>query len=474
MSKEAVFESIEADRDRLSAMARHLWKNPELGLREEESAETLADALSDAGFSVERGVGGMPTAFVASFEHGTGDPTIGILGEYDALPGLSQEVSATREPVEEGAPGHGCGHNLFGVAGVGAAIALREVVESADIDATIRFYGCPAEETLTGKVYMARAGVFDDLDAALTWHPSDITRPQLTSSLALDSIQFTFEGRPAHAAQAPTAGRSALDAVQLMNLGVEHMREHVGEKARIHYTIPDGGGAPNVVPRESTVWYFVRAPTRSQVERLSEWVADVAEGAALMTQTEVDRRYVTGCWEFLVNETLIDVMWETIRELGPIDYDEADYEFARDLRETVSEAAVEQRLNNLSPGVRRVIRDEALHPDPIAPAEEVGLMMGSTEVGDVSWIAPTAQCRIATWPVGVTAHTWQAVAASGGFGIKGAVYAAKVLGGTAYDLLTDPDRLAEATAEFERVAADIDYETPLPEGIEPPFDVGLD
>lgn len=473
MSKATVFEHVETHRDQLVEMAQSIWDHPELGLEEEQSAQLLVDALEAAGFTIERGTGGMPTAFVASFEHGTGDPIIGILGEYDALPGLSQKVTAERDPVEEGAPGHGCGHNLFGVAGVGAAIGLRQVLEDEDIDGTIRFYGCPAEETLAGKVFMARAGAFDDLDASLAWHPSDITRPQLTSSLALDSIQFTFDGRSAHAAVSPEAGRSALDAVELMNTGVEYMREHTGEKARIHYTITDGGSAPNVVPSEATVWYFVRAPTRTAVERLSEWVSEIAEGAAMMTQTDVQWRYLTGCWEFLVNETLIDVMWGTLRDLGPIDYSPDDQAFAQELQDTVAAATIDARLNDLSEDVQSVMRETALHPDPVAPAEDVGLMMGSSEVSDVSWITPTAQCRVATWPVGVTAHTWQAVAASGGFGKKGAIYAAKALGGTAYDLFTDESALEAATTEFQRVKGDTEYETPLPAHVDPPFDVDL-
>ncbi|MFT4931756.1 MAG: aminobenzoyl-glutamate utilization protein B, partial [Natronomonas sp.] len=257
MSKTEAFEWIDDHGDRLQDVGLRIWETPELGLHEEKSAEILAGELADAGFDLERGIGGMPTAFVATY--GEGDPRIGILGEYDALPGLSQRVSAERDPVEEGEPGHGCGHNLFGTAGVGAAIAIKERMAAGDLDGTIAFFGCPAEETLVGKTYMARAGAFDDLDAAVTWHPGDLSMPTKSRSNALNSLMFTFEGVSAHSAGAPDAGRSALDAVELMNTGVEFMREHVSDDARLHYTITDGGQAPNVVPDTATVWYYVRA-----------------------------------------------------------------------------------------------------------------------------------------------------------------------------------------------------------------------
>jgi aminobenzoyl-glutamate utilization protein B len=293
MTKDTIHERIEERRTDLVSLTRELWENPELGLQETESADLLATRLADEGFTVNRGVGGMPTAFVASY--GTEGPTIGILGEYDALPGLSQKSVARKEPVDEGAPGHGCGHNLFGVGSLGAAIAVKEAIERDDVDGTIRYYGCPAEETLVGKVYMARAGVFDGLDAALTWHPSHVSAPWKARSLAMNSIEYSFSGQSAHAADSPESGRSALDAVELMNTGVEFMREHIIDDARIHYSITDGGGAPNVVPAEASVWYFVRAPSRKGVDRITDWLDEVAEGATLMSQTTVDRRFLTGC-----------------------------------------------------------------------------------------------------------------------------------------------------------------------------------
>jgi len=472
MARSDTYDAVERRRERLSELADEIWSTPELGLHEEASAATLMDALEAEGFDVETGIGGMPTAFVATY--GDGGPRIGILGEYDALPGLSQEVSAERSPVEAGEPGHGCGHNLFGTAGVGAAAAVAEAIDAGDLDGTVAFFGCPAEETLVGKTFMARAGAFDDLDAAVTWHPSDLTRPQLSSSLALDSVQFTFEGQSSHAAAAPESGRSALDAVQLLGTGVEYLREHVPDDARVHYSVPDGGGAPNVVPASATAWFFVRAPTRAGVERLSEWVSDIAEGAALMTRTDVERRYVTGCWELLSNEPIAERFGEVMAELGPVGYDEDDRAFATDLKTTIPDEELDDAVADLPGSVREDVRASALYDEPIEPYDAGEVGMGSTEVGDVSWIAPTAQFRATTWAVGTPPHTWQAVAANGDFGREGMVYAAKVLAGTVHDLLADADLRAEARAAWEEDRGDRRYETPLPADAEPPFDVTAD
>ncbi|MDY6818106.1 MAG: amidohydrolase [Halobacteriales archaeon] len=472
MGSSAVFEAVESDRERLYELAQQLWENPELGLHEHESAEALADTLRAEGFDVEMGVGGMPTAFVATY--GDGEPTIGILGEYDALPGLSQEVKAERAPIEEGGPGHGCGHNLFGVAAVGGAIAVKRAIESGEVSGTIRCYGCPAEETLVGKTYMARAGVFDDLDAALTWHPGDLSTPWLKRSNALNSIVFEFEGVSAHAAGSPESGRSALDAVELMNTGVEYMREHISDDARMHYAITEGGQAPNVVPAEASVWYFVRAPSREEVERNTEWLRDIADAAAMMTQTEVSERFLTGCYDYLPNHTITDVVWENMETLGAIDYDEEDYAFAEELLETVSEDSRESELADLPDDLREEVEDHALYPEPVPPYDEGDLIAGSTEVGDVSYITPTAQFSAATWPVGTPGHSWQIVAANGDFGQKGVTFAAKVLAGAAYDLMTDPDTLAAAREEFEEATGGQPYETPLPPEAEPPFDMTAD
>ncbi|WP_435156242.1 amidohydrolase [Haladaptatus sp. DFWS20] len=469
MSKANVFEDIESDRERLISMTQRIWETPELGLHEEKSVQVLIDRLNEEGFDIEIGLGEMPTAFVASY--GSGDPTVGILGEYDALPDLSQKVKSEHDPVEQGAPGHGCGHNLFGVAGVGGAIGVKRAIEGGDIDGTIEFYGCPAEETLVGKVFMARDGAFDHLDAAITWHPGNLSTPTFDRSLALDSIQFTFKGVSAHAAASPESGRSALDAVELLNTGVEYMREHISEKARVHYVITDGGDAPNVVPAEATVWYYVRAPTRAEVERISDWLSDIAGGAATMTQTEVDHRYITGCWDYLPNHTVTDVIWETMQDLGTIGYSDDDRAFAADLKETVSSEQIDASLEDVPEEYVDEIQAAGLYDEPVPPHAEGDVGGGSTEVGDVSWITPTGQFRAATWAVGTPAHTWQATAANGDFGQKGAVYAAKVLGGTAYTLLKNPDIVERANEEFDDTTGKQSYETPLPPEAEPPFDI---
>ncbi|ESP87468.1 amidohydrolase [Candidatus Halobonum tyrrellensis] len=469
MTKQDVFDRIDEEETHLKAIAREIWQTPELGLHEEESARVLVEALEDGGFDVETGVGGMPTAFVA--EYGEGSPRVGILGEYDALPGLSQRVASEPDPVEAGGPGHGCGHNLFGTAGVGAALALTDAVDAGELEGTVAFFGCPAEETLVGKTYMARAGAFDDLDAAMTWHPGDLNTPRMGSSNALNSLVFEFEGEAAHAGGSPDSGRSALDAVELLNTGVEYMREHVSDDARLHYSIPNGGMAPNVVPAEASVWYYVRAPTRDEVERNTEWLRDIAGAAATMTQTEVDERFLTGCYDYRANDVVSETIWENMEAVGPIDYDDEDRAFAAELQATVPDDRIESRLADLPDETAETIRGEALYSDPVAPFDHDQQTHGSTEVGDVSYITPTGQFRGATWPVGTPGHSWQVVAANGDFGLKGVAFAAKVLAGATYDLLADPDRVAAANEEFDAEVGRDAYETPLPEDAEPPFDV---
>ena len=468
MSKRRVLDAVDARADDLRATARAVWETPELGLREEASAARLRDLLAGEGFDVTGGVGGMPTAFVA--EYGSGEPRVGLLGEYDALPGLSQSTSAERDPIEPDAPGHGCGHNLFGAAAAGAALAVAAAVDAGDVDGTVRFYGCPAEETLVGKVYMARAGVFDDLDAALTWHPSDFTRVKRGSALAMDSVRFAFEGEAAHAAAAPEAGRSALDAVQLLDTGVEYLREHVPDEVRVHYALTEGGAAPNVVPAAAEGWYYVRAPDRAQVERVTDRLRDVAAGAARMTRTRVRERFVTGCYDILSNQTLGDVLQRNLDAAGAIPYDEADRALAADLRATLDDGRVESALASLPPADRERAAGRPLCPAPVAPTDVERVASSSGDNGDVSYIAPMAQFYAATWPVGTPAHSWQAVAASGDLGLAAVPYVARVLAGATYDLMADAGLVRAVRAEFESATADRPYESPLPPDAEPPFD----
>jgi len=456
MAKENVFETVERNRGQFAELARDLWEHPELAFRETRSAEALQGVLHENGFEIETGIADIETAFVARY--GDEDPVVGTQGEFDALPGLSQEVAAERKPVEEGAPGHGCGHNLFGTASLAGAVAAKEAIERGDVAGSVVFFGTPAEEAGGGKVYMVRAGAFEAVDAVVSWHPGWYNAANRESCLANDSFVFAFEGESSHAAASPEAGRSALDAVQLMNTGVEFMREHVVDEARIHYVIQDGGKAPNVVPPAASVEYTIRAPKRHQVERITDWVRDVAEGAALMTDTEVEERQLGAMYGVLPNETLADAIHHNMVETDGMEFDEEETALARDLRESLGD--VSSTLETLPEEHRRAAADAAMYTEPV-DVEDGGVGMYSTDSGDVSWNVPLGRFRAATWPVGTPPHSWQAVAASGGIGIEGALFAAKVIGGTLYDLLDDGELLAAARDEFETKTDGFEYESPL-------------
>jgi len=467
MEKRDTLEWIEHRRDRLVELTTDLWENPELGLDEHRSSQLLIDILEEEGFDIRRGVGDMSTAFVASY--GEGPPRIGILGEFDALPGMSQKVAAEREPVEEGAPGHGCGHNLFAIGSLGGVLAVKQAIEAGTLDGTVVYYGCPAEEMMVGKIYMARDGAFDDLDAALTWHPGRFSTPWLRKTAAYNSIEFSFDGTAAHAAKSPASGRSALDAVQLMNTGTEYMREHIPSDAGMQYVITDGGEAPNTVPPQATVWYTVRGATRSRVESVTDWLTDVASAAAAMTQTDLSNvRYFTASYDYLPNDVVTDALWQNMEELGPIEYTDEDRAFAAELKSQFDEETLDSQLVGLPDDLKEEVKQYALYPDPIRAYTEQERVNTSTDVADVSWITPTGQFWAATWPVGAPGHTWPVVAANGSFGKKGAVYAAKVLAATTYDLLSDKETLQRAEAEHEEARGGQRYESSLPPDATPP------
>ena len=460
MTKADVFETVESNRETLTELARDIWEHPELAFRETRSAAAIQRVLREAGFEIETGIADIETAFVARY--GDAGPVVGTQGEFDALPGLSQEVGAEREPVEEGAPGHGCGHNLFGTASLAGAIAVKEAIERGDVEGSVVFFGTPAEEAGGGKVYMVRAGAFEEVDAMVSWHPGWYNAPNKASCLANDSFEFTFEGESSHAAASPEAGRSALDAAQLMNTGVEYMREHVVDEARIHYVIQDGGKAPNVVPPTATVEYTIRAPKREQVERITDWVKDVAEGAALMTDTEVRSTQLGAMYGVLPNETLADAVRRNMDEVDESDrmtFDDEGLELARELRDSLGD--VSAALEELPEDRRAEAADAAMYVDPLDATDAGEVGMYSTDSGDVSWNVPLGRFRAATWPVGTPPHSWQAVAASGSIGIEGALFAAKVIGGSLYDLLDDEELLAAARDEFETRTAGFEYESPL-------------
>jgi len=455
---------IEKNESLIVEVADRIWEFAELGLEEFKSSKLIADTLREAEFSVEAGVGDMPTAFVASY--GSGKPRIGVLGEYDALPGLSQKAQPTKEPARQGGTGHGCGHNVFGAASMGAAIAIKEAIKKENLRGTVKFFGCPGEENVLGKVFMARDGLFNGLDAALCWHPSMTNTVWMGSSLAENSVKFNFHGVSAHAAASPEQGRSALDAAELMNVGVNYLREHVTEKTRIHYVVTKGGSAPNVVPPEAQVWYYIRSPRRVQVEELYGRVQNIARGACLMTDTTVDFDLIGGCHEFVPNKTLSYLMLTNMKQLGPPKWTSNEIAFAKTLSESLTPDQKKTAMENMNvPHLRdkieKVLDDTADDPD-----DEGLIFPGSTDVGDVSYIVPTAQIFAATTILGAPSHSWQMTATSGmSIGHKGGTLAAKVIALTGVDLLSRPQELKKVKEEFS--AKGMKYKSFLPKDLKP-------
>jgi len=450
MGKEDVGRYLDAQTDRLSGVAMEIWDLAELGYLETRSAEILAVELEAHGFRVERGVAGMPTAFVATF--GSGRPVIGILGEYDALPGINQDRVPERRPIEGKDRGHACGHNLFGTASAAAAMAAAEWLKETGRQGTIRFYGTPAEEGGSGKVYMVRAGLFDDADVVLTWHAADRNSASPGSNLAVKSAKFRFRGVSAHAAAAPDRGRSALDGVEAMNYMTNLLREHVPQETRIHYVITSGGIAPNVIPDFAEVYYYVRHPDPERVRGIFDWVVEAAEGAARGTETTVDYEIMGGSYSRLPVESLQRLIYDNLTAVGGVEYDEEEARFAQIIKGT-------------------------LGPDPALGSEreiqpfEWQQGYASSDNGDVSWMTPMGSLVTATWIPGTAAHTWQAVAADGmSIGVKGMMIAAKTMAFTALDLFSDEALLGSIRAEFqERKGPNFRYD-PLLGDRDPPLD----
>lgn len=374
-------------------------------------------------------------------------PVIGILGEYDALGGLSQAVSAAKEPLREGEPGHGCGHNLLGVYSMLAACAVKEALAAEGKSGTVRYYGCPAEEQLTGKAEMAKLGYFDGTDVSITWHPWDVSTVTDSTMTALFSAKFRFTGRSAHAGATPEAGRSALDAVELMNVGANYLREHMVDQDRLHYVITNGGQAPNIVPAEAEVWYFGRSPSSEELQSLWQRLNKVAQGAAMMTETEVSSQLLGGCYNTLPNKVLNRVLDANLRAFaGTIPFDESELAFAVELQQTLPPAQVAAALAR---AVGLSESDRVLASNPLPCFDSGTFIMGSSDVGDVANIMPTSMLWGCAWSVGVAAHTWQAVASTGSsIGLKGSVQAAKAMAGTVYDLASEPALIDEAKKEF--------------------------
>ncbi len=429
--RDQVLASLDRSRDNYGEVARQIWSFAEVGYQEHKSSALLQSELEQAGFRVEKGVAGMPTAFVASY--GSGKPIIGILAEFDALAGLSQDSVPERRPRPDVHAGHACGHHLFGTASTAAAVAVKDWLARSGRSGTIRVYGTPAEEGGSGKVYMVRAGLFNDVDAVLHWHPGDRNSANPSTSLANMSGKFRFRGVSAHAAAAPERGRSALDATEAMNHMVNLLREHVPDYTRIHYVITRGGEAPNVVPDQAEVYYYARHPDAEVVKQIWNRIVKAAEGAALGTETEMTYEITGGVHSLLPNHTLARLMDRNLRKVGGVTYSAEDRQFAEAIRTTLGPAA----------------RDlaSAAQIEPFEP----GRSGGSTDVGDVSWTVPTVGLSTATWVPGTAAHSWQAVAAGGvNIGTSGMMVAAKTLALTAMDLFQTPAVLRDARAEFEK------------------------
>lgn len=466
MNKQKLYDSVDKNAEKITALSDAIWDFSELSMKEYKSAAYYCDLLEQEGFRVERKLCGIPTAFSGSF--GSGKPRIGILGEFDALSGLAQCPGSTkRESLNPGGNGQGCGHNLLGAAAFGAALAVKKAIEAGLLHGTIVFYGCPGEEGCAGKTFMARDGMFRDLDAALTWHPGDTNEIKVGSSAASMQVEYSFTGVSAHAADNPHMGRSALDAVELMHVGIQFLREHMPPNSSIHYSITDAGSvSPNVVQPAATTVLMVRGETVRKAKALLERVNKIAQGAALMTETSVSMRQIDGTASILPNETLERVMYENMQQVPVPEYTAAEREFAEALHATYP-AAVPGLLSNfnrqvwayankMTDGGKRAINDFIM---PYVPY--FAYAPGSTDVGDVSWLTPTAQITTATWTSASPGHSWQNVSIGRtSIAHKGVLQAAKIIAGSAADLMEQPELLEKARAEFDEAAAE-GYDCPI-------------
>jgi aminobenzoyl-glutamate utilization protein B len=449
--KDTLLKQMETRAGHYGDVSHQIWEFAEVGYKEQKSSELLKSELRQAGFTVQENVAGIPTAFTATW--GQGKPVIAVLGEYDALPGLSQASIPDRKPLVEGAPGHGCGHNLLGTASLFAAVSIKDWLVGKKISGTIRFYGTPAEEGGGAKLYMARAGVFQDVDAVLSWHPGDANVSSKQSSLAITSAKFRFYGKPAHAAAAPDVGRSALDGVMVMANAVEFLREHVPDSTRIHYIITNGGAAPNVVPEFAEIFLYARHPSMPVLDGIWNRIVKCAQAGALATETRMEMELIDSSYNVLPNDALAALVDRNLRLVGGVTYNHEEDAFAERIRKTLP-------LDRARP----VGSQEGIE----ASAE--GYVSASTDVGDVSWIVPTAALTTATWVPGVPAHSWQSTACSGmSIGRKGMLAAAKTLALSAVDLFTDPAELKAARASFEKRRAGHEYQSRIPAEHKPPL-----
>lgn len=456
-SHQQIVELVDQHAAHFSAISKAIWEHPELGYHEQKSSALLQHELQAAGFRVESAVADEPTAFVATF--GKGQPVVGIMGEFDALPGLSQAALPDRSPIVANGPGHACGHNLLGSGAALAAVGMKEYMEKNNIPGTLRYYGTPAEEGGAGKVYMIRAGLFRDADVVLEWHPADRNSVHNGGMLALNSARFLFHGVAAHAAFAPERGRSALDAVMLMGTGIEFLREHVPSNTRMQYIISKSGEAPNVVPDTAELHLVARSPSLTVLDDVWSRILRIANGAAMMTDTTLELRALSGAANVIPNDVLAKVAQKDLEEVGGFRYTEEERHFAEELQKSLPphSAGDLDSTASVSPLTK---------PDPNSP-------QASTDAGDVSWNVPMIGFGTATFVPGVAAHTWQAAACAGmSIGQRGTVVAAKALAITGIDLFTNPQLIADAKADFRKQMQGKTYKSAIPEGRKPPLDYG--
>ena len=467
---------VSAKADTAIALAREIWDYAELSYEEVRSSSALIAALKKEGFSIEEGIAGIPTAFTATFSRGSGKPVVGFLAEYDALSGLSQKAACpVQEPIQEGGDGHGCGHNLLGAGSYAAAVALKDYLEKENKDGTVIFFGCPAEEGAGSKQFIARAGYFDNVDFAYTWHPATINEVGSWGDVAIMGANFTFDGVAAHAGGEPHLGRSALDACELMNIGCNYLREHMIDTARIHYAYSDPGGtAPNVVQSHAVIKYEVRAPKVSQVQELFTRVVDVAKGAALMTGTKMQYEITMAFSDYVPNRTLGALVDQCMRELGAPDWTEEDFAVASQFLRTYPRSTmvgIREKLGSffepeeLDAALAKPL-DQVIHPfNP----KETGYHSGSTDVGDVGYATPTVSFNVATACLGNVGHSWQNTAfACSDIGFKGMLRAAEILTLAAVRTMEQPELIAKARAELKQKNGG-SYQCPLPEYVTPPI-----
>jgi len=474
--KNAVAASVLGHGDTYTAASDAIWEHPEVNFHEDYSAEVIRNLLKEHGFSVTDKLGGMPNAFRAEF--GCGNPVIAYLGEFDALSALSQKAGcAVKQPLTPGAPGHGCGHNLLGIGALGAAIAVKEMIARGELSGTVVYFGTPAEETGSAKTFLARDGFFDGIDAMLTWHPWDYTGIWPGGSLANVKMIFRFKGRSAHAAGSPELGRSALDALELMNVGVQFLREHVPEDTRIHYAITNSGGAsPNVVQAYAEAVYLVRSPRLADLEGIKQRVIDCARGAAIMTGTDMEMEFVKGCSNILPNTTMEELLVSAMHSIGVPQYDEDELSLARSLHNALESpektlakitrlCSAKQRAEIMAHQGEPIYAFVAPHTPTDSP-----LITVSTDAGDASWCAPTSQISVAAWAADTPAHTWQVVSiGKSSIAHKAMLFAAEVIGIVGAQLMADPALLAAAKEEFLSRTKDTPYVCPIPKNVKPAY-----